>query len=113
MLVQVGFRQAVGKPRDSLSDLLALLRAELTVPDLVTSCVHVPACNLYTWPGNNYTKDNGRCYRCLLCGCDVTTPANQWLTHMSGHYGRLVDWHRYSMTDKGRHANVSCISYAT
>lgn len=110
VLVRGGFRQALGKPRDRLSDLLALLRAELTVPDLVTSCVHVPACNLYTWPGDNYSKDNGRCYRCLLCDCDVCTPAKQWLTHVSGHYGRLVDWHRYSMTKEGRHANVTYIT---
>lgn len=102
-----GFRQALGKPRSHLSDLMVLLRAEFTVPDLITSCVTVAARNLYTWPGSNFSRDNGHCYRCLLCNCDVFTPAKQWLTHISGHYGRLIDWHRYSMTDKGTPAEVS------
>ena len=108
-LAQGGFRQALGKPRSHFADLMVLLRAELTVPDLVTSCVAVAACNLYIWPGSNFSKDNGHCYRCLLCNCDVCTPAKQWLTHVSGHYGRLVEWHRYSMTDTGAPAKVACI----
>lgn len=111
LLAQGGFRQALGYPRSHFSDLMVLLRAELTVPDLVTSCVTVAACNLYTWPDTNFSKDNGHCYRCLLCNCDVCTPAKQWLTHVSGHYGRLVDWHCYSMTDKGRSAEVACTNH--
>ena len=107
-LAQGGFRQVRGKPRSYLADLMVLLRAESTVPDLITSCVTMAACNLYTWPGSNLSKDNGRCYRCLLCNCDVCTPAKQWLTHVSGHYGRLVDWHRFSMTEKGIPSKVFC-----
>lgn len=108
LLAQGGFRQALRKPRSHFSDLMVLLRAELTVPDLVISCATAAAGNLYTWPSSNFSKDNGHCYRCLLCNCDVCTPAKQWLTHVSGHYGRLIDWHRYSMTDKGAPAKVFC-----
>ena len=72
---------------------MVLLRAELTVPDLVTSCATMAAGNLDTWPGSNFSKDNGHCYRCMRCHCDVCTPAKQWLTHVSGHDSRLVDQH--------------------
>ncbi|KAL3130278.1 hypothetical protein ABBQ38_008110 [Trebouxia sp. C0009 RCD-2024] len=98
-LAQGGSRQSGGKRRSHLADLMVLLRAELTVPALVTSSATVSACNLYTWPGRNYSKDNGECYSCLLCKCNVCNPADQWLTHISGQDGRLLSWHEHSITD--------------
>ena len=101
-MAQGGFRRSGGNRRSHLADLMALLRAELTVPALVTSSASVSACNLYTWPGRNFSKDNGECYSCLLCECNVCTPAHQWMTHISGQDGRLYSWHEHSITDTGR-----------
>lgn len=112
LLAQDGFRRSIGKPPNHLADLMVLLRAELFVPTLLTSSATVAACNLYTWPGSNFSKDNGHCYSCLLCKCDVCTPAKQWLTHVSGHNGRLFDWHRHSITNQGRLASIATVPQA-
>lgn len=101
-LAQGGSRRSGSNRRCHLANLMVLLRAELTIPALVTSSATVSACNLYTWPGRNYSKDNGECYSCLLCKCNVCNPAHQWLTHISGQDGRLLSWHEHSITNTGR-----------
>ena len=106
LLARNGISQSNGKARSRVADLLILLRAEFWVPALVSSPAAVSACNLYTWPSSTLSNNNGVCYRCLLCKCDVCRPAKQWLQHVSGHEDRLSYWHRQTVLDEGAIAEV-------